>query len=69
PVAEKKAHTTLASMLGLYTFVLVKNPHMAIFFLYAMVLGAVLQITNVVGNPFLHDFARNPAFADSLVVK
>ncbi len=25
-----------------------------------MMLGAVLQITNVFGNPFLHDFARNP---------
>lgn len=30
---------------------------------------AVLQITNVFGNPFLHDFARNPEFADSFVVK
>lgn len=34
-----------------------------------MMLGAVLQITNVFGNPFLHDFARNPAFADSFVVR
>ena len=34
-----------------------------------MMLGAVLQITNVFGNPFLHDFARNPEFADSFVVK
>lgn len=42
---------------------------MAIFFLFAMMLGAVLQITNVFGNPFLHDFARNPEFADSFVVK
>jgi NHS family xanthosine MFS transporter len=29
----------------------------------------VLQITNVFGNPFLHDFARNPEFANSFVVK
>lgn len=48
---------------------LFKNPRMAIFFLFAMMLGAVLQITNVFGNPFLHDFARNPEFADSFVVK
>lgn len=34
-----------------------------------MMLGAVLQITNVFGNPFLHDFARNPEFANSFVVK
>nr|WP_287858915.1 nucleoside permease [Klebsiella sp.] len=69
PVAEKKAATTLASKLGLDAFVLFKNPRMAIFFLFAMMLGAVLQITNVFGNPFLHDFARNPEFANSFVVK
>ncbi|MCN8512723.1 xanthosine/proton symporter XapB, partial [Escherichia coli] len=69
PVAEKKATTSLASKLGLDAFVLFKNPRMAIFFLFAMMLGAVLQITNVFGNPFLHDFARNPEFADSFVVK
>ena len=69
PVAEHKASTTLSSKLGLDAFVLFKNPRMAIFFLFAMLLGAVLQITNVFGNPFLHDFARNPEFADSFVVK
>lgn len=69
PVAEKKVATTLAGKLGLDAFVLFKNPRMAIFFLFAMMLGAVLQITNVFGNPFLHDFARNPEFAGSFVVK
>lgn len=69
PVAEKKANSSLVSKLGLDAFVLFKNPRMAIFFLFAMMLGAVLQITNVFGNPFLHDFARNPDFADSFVVR
>ena len=69
PVAEKKASASFTSKLGLDAFVLFKNPRMAIFFLLAMMLGAVLQITNVFGNPFLHDFARNPEFADSFVVK
>ncbi len=70
PVAEKKATTSLASKLGLDAFVLFKNPRMAIFFLFAMMLGAVLQITNVFGKiRSLHDFARNPEFADSFVVK
>ena len=69
PVAEKKESATLASKLGLDAFVLFKNPRMAIFFLFAMMLGAVLQITNVFGNPFLHDFARNPEFANSFVVE
>ena len=69
PLAEKKAEASLASKLGLEAFVLFKNSRMAIFFLFAMMLGAVLQITNVFGNPFLHDFARNPEFADSFVAK
>lgn len=69
PVAEKKSSASLASKLGLDAFVLFKNPRMAIFFLFAMMLGAVLQITNVFGNPFLHDFARNPEFADSFVAR
>ncbi len=69
PVAEKKATTSLASKLGSDAFVLFKNPRMAIFFLFAMMLGAVLEMMNVFGNPFLHDFARNPEFADSFVVK
>lgn len=42
---------------------------MAVFFLFAMLLGAVLQITNTFGSPFLHDFARNPEYADSFIVK
>lgn len=69
PVAEKKTATSFAGKLGLDAFVLFKKPRMALFFLFAMMLGAVLQITNVFGNPFLHDFARDPDFVDSFVVK
>ncbi|WP_058912673.1 nucleoside permease [Entomohabitans teleogrylli] len=50
-------------------FVLFKKPRMAVFFVFAMLLGAVLQITNIFGSPFLHDFAKDPAFSDSFVVK
>lgn len=67
--SREEANTTLASKLGLDAAVLFKNPRMAIFFLFADDVGAVLQITNVFGNPFLHDFARNPTRTDSFVVK
>ena len=60
---------SLASKLGLDALVLLRQPKMAVFFLFAMLLGAVLQITNTFGNPFLHDFARNPLYQDSLVVQ
>ncbi|PLR30916.1 nucleoside permease [Chimaeribacter arupi] len=71
PAIPPAGHTsqTLAGKLGLEAFVLFKKPRMAIFFLFAMLLGAVLQVTNTFGSPFLHDFARQPVFADSLVVK
>jgi NHS family xanthosine MFS transporter len=69
PVAKQKTATSLASKLGLNAFILFKQPRMAVFFLFAMLLGAVLQITNTFGSPFLHDFARNPAYAKSFIVK
>jgi hypothetical protein len=67
PVAKSEAAPSLASKLGLNAFVLFKNPRMAVFFLFAMLLGAVLQITNTFGSPFLHDFAKNPEFSDSFL--
>lgn len=60
---------SLLSSLGLDAFVLFKQPKMAIFFLFAVLLGGILQITNTFGNPFLHDFEKIPEYADSLVVK
>lgn len=69
PVVQNKTSATLISKLGLDAFVLFKQPRMAVFFLFAMLLGAVLQITNTFGSPFLHDFARNPEFADSFIVR
>nr|WP_272929757.1 nucleoside permease [Cedecea sulfonylureivorans] len=69
PVARGQVSRSWVSRLGLDAFVLFRNPRMAVFFLFAMLLGAVLQITNTFGNPFLHDFARQPEFADSFVVR
>ena len=69
PVVQNKTSATLISKLGLDAFVLFKQPRMAVFFLFAMLLGAVLQITNTFGSPFLHDFARSPEFADSFIVR
>ncbi len=44
------------STLGLEAFVLFKRKRMAIFFIFAMFLGAALQITNTFGSSFLSDF-------------
>lgn len=55
--------------LGLNAFKLFKNAKMALFFLFAMFLGASLQLTNAYGDTFLHDFAKIDAFKDLIAVK
>ena len=68
-VVKQQVSRGWVNRMGLDAFVLFKNPRMAVFFMFALLLGAVLQITNTFGNPFLHDFARQPQFADSFVVQ
>ncbi len=63
---EKKS---LATRMGLDAFKLFKTPMMAKFFLFALFLGAALQITNMFGFPFLKDFGSNPEYADSFAVQ
>jgi NHS family xanthosine MFS transporter len=55
PAKTKKTGGFLSSM-GLDAFVLFKRQRMIIFFLFAMLLGAALQITNLFGLTFLNDF-------------
>ena len=47
---------TLVSRLGLDALVLFKQSRMAVFFLFAMFLGAALQITNAFGGSFMESF-------------
>jgi NHS family xanthosine MFS transporter len=64
--AEKKS---FATRLGLDAFRLFRNATMAKFFLFAMFLGAALQITNMFGFPFIKDFGNDPQYADSFAVQ
>jgi NHS family xanthosine MFS transporter len=65
--AEKKVNPTFMQSLGLDALVLFKRKKMAIFFVFAMLLGASLQITNTFGEPFLHDFGGS--YPDAFAVK
>ena len=56
PVAKQQANQSWTTLLGLDAFALFKNKRMAIFFIFSMLLGAELQITNMFGNTFLHSF-------------
>ena len=60
---------SLLDTLGLTSFKLFKNAKMAVFFIFAMLLGAALQLTNAYGDTFLHDFATEPAFQGLIAVK
>ena len=55
--------------LGLRAFTLFREPKTALFFLFAMLLGAALQLTNAYGDTFLHDFAAMDAYKDTLAVR
>ena len=56
---------TLSERFGLNAFSLFKDKQMAIFFIFSMLLGVALQITNGFANPFISHFQEVPAFADT----
>ena len=56
---------TLAERFGLDAFKLFKDKQMAIFFIFSMLLGVALQITNGFANPFISHFQDVPEFADT----
>lgn len=56
------------STFGLDAFVLFKKRKLAIFFVYAMLLGAALQITNAFGKPFLDDFGSIEKYKGTFAV-
>jgi len=58
---------TILARLGLDALVLFKQSRMAVFFLFAMFLGAALQITNAFGGSFLESF--NLTYPDTFGVK
>ena len=69
PPLGKTQKKSLIHAFGLNAFALFKNINMAVFFLFAMLLGAALQLTNAYGDTFLHDFANIEAYKDTIAVK
>lgn len=60
---------SIIDQLGLKAFKLFADYKMALFFVFSMLLGAALQLTNMYGDAFLSGFEGNPAYEDSFVVK
>lgn len=69
PRGKVEGNRSIEEILGLRAFALFRIPKMAIFFLFAMLLGAALQLTNAYGDTYLHDFGKMPEYSGTLVVK
>jgi MFS transporter, NHS family, xanthosine permease len=69
PQKSLSKEASLFEQLGLNAFKLFTSTKMALFFVFAMFLGAALQLTNMYGDSFLDDFRNIPEYADSFVVK
>ena len=54
--------------MGLEAFSLFKQKKMAVFFIFSMLLGMCLQVTNGYANPFLDSFKNIPEFVDTFAV-
>lgn len=69
PVNKNNEKKTLVEALGLKAFTLFKQRKMALFFIFSMLLGVSLQITNSFANPFLFSFSAQPEYAQSFGVQ
>ncbi|HEX8426716.1 nucleoside permease [Hymenobacter sp.] len=69
PMAQAGPKKSVVDALGLQSFTLLRNPKMAVFFLFALLLGAALQLTNAYGDVFLHDFDQIAEYKNSVAVK
>jgi len=65
PVNQKNQKKSLTEAFGLRAFTLFKDKKMAIFFIFSMLLGVSLQITNGFANPFITSFKAIPEYASS----
>ena len=66
---SKGQQKSLAEALGLNAFKLFLQPRMALFFMFSMLLGVCLQITNGFANPFITSFGDLPEYAETFGVQ
>lgn len=66
---NREGRTKLSDALGLSAFVLFKRKEMAIFFIFSMLLGVALQITNSYGTMFIDQFGQVEQYANDFFAK
>ena len=69
PVKPTTTHTNFVEAFGLRAFTLFRQKKMAIFFIFSMLLGVSLQITNSFATPFIESFKSIPEYANTFGVK
>ena len=68
-ISKNQGNKTIIESLGLNAFALFKEYRMAIFFIFSMLLGMMLQITNGYANPFISSFGAFAEYADTFGVQ
>jgi NHS family xanthosine MFS transporter len=69
PMCKGEKGASFTQALGLNAFELFKQQKFAIFFIFSMLLGAALQLTNAYGDTYIHDFATVDAYKNTIAVK
>ena len=69
PTGGSLAGRSVADAFGIKAFSLFKRSNMAVFFIFCILMGSALQITNGYANTFLSSFSTNPAYADTFAVR
>ncbi len=69
PLGDDGNRQSLVDAFGLRAFALFKQKRMAIFFVFSMLLGVSLQITNGFATPFIESFKALPEYAGTFGVK
>jgi nucleoside transporter len=69
PINKNAESSSLVDVFGLRAFTLFKQKKMAIFFIFSMLLGVSLQITNGFANPFLTAFEGIKEYAGTFAAQ
>ena len=67
--SANKSNNSIVQALGLEAFKLFRNYRMALFFIFSMLLGCCLQITNGYAGPFLQSFGINEMYQGTFGVE
>lgn len=69
PINKNEGSKSWIDIFGLRAFTLFKQKRMAIFFIFSMLLGVSLQISNSFANAFISTFANIQQYADTFAAK